>query len=176
MHVSSSYGWGLFCLMKKLNYALQLVYNVCVIGANMLACQSLCLSKQITYIFKILIDYISMFQRFPLLWYPFILFLLDFEVYYSPNFNCRFILTIPQTSTRATISSTLTTSQPKTKPSTTVAPRKWMSTTNISISRNTIKPQSSSVQSLTPSSNSTNNETGNNNYVNTGSVCCYGPE
>ena len=176
MHVSSSYGWGLFCLMKKLNYALQLVYNVCVIGANMLACQSLCLSKQITYIFKILVDYISMFQRFPVLCYPFILFLLDFEVYYSPNFNCRFILTIPQTSTRTTISSTLATSQPKTKPSTTVAPGKWMSTTNTSISRNTIKPQSSSVQSLTPSSNSTNNETGNNNYVNTGSVCCYGPE
>jgi hypothetical protein len=87
IHVSSSYGWGFFSLMKKLNYVLQLVYNVCVIGANMLACQSLCLSKQITYIFKILIDYISMFQRFPLLCYPFILFLLDFEVYYSSNFN-----------------------------------------------------------------------------------------
>jgi hypothetical protein len=152
--------------MKKLNYVLQLVYNVWVIGANMLACQSLYLSKQISYIFKILIDYISMFQRFPLLCYPFILFLLDFEVYYSSNFNCRFILTIPQTSTR----------QPKTKPSTTIAPGKWMSTTNTSISRNTIKPQSSSVQCLTPSSNSTNNETSNNNYVNTGSVCCYGPE
>lgn len=59
----------------------ELVYNLCPIGANMLVCQSLCLPKQITYIFKILIEYISTVSKIPFAVISIYFSFVDTEVY-----------------------------------------------------------------------------------------------